>query len=93
MSGKAERIARLNRAFRVLLGDYETAERHRDERRLDAYRTALVVLDACATAEEGNTTEAEDDARVMARLREIARMRNVLPVKGDQAEAEAEAAP
>ena len=83
--GKAERVARLMECWRVLLLEFDQAQRWRDRSRLGGLATALKIIDACVAIEDetfaerdkfGNITS-DPDQLVLTRLREIAIVRAI----------------
>lgn len=97
MTPTQKRVAKLQDAWSAISIELERAVRWRDRRRVPGLATALALVDAAIVAEEGSI----DDQAVMARLREIARERNIfegVPLDADAvpspaAEGEAAAAP
>jgi len=95
---RADRVARLMEAWRVLLLEWEQARRWRDRMRLQGLATALKIIDACIAIEDGAFAERDKfgsvtndpDVLVLARLREISAARNILKGFGPE---EADPAP
>lgn len=82
------RIERLMECWRVLCSERDNATWRNDARRLAAIETAMRIVDACVSIEEGFTTS-DNDRAVLARLREIAAERDIFkvaPAEGDAAE-------
>lgn len=85
MTAKEKRLAQLMESWRVLVGERDQALRWRDRSRLGGLATALRLIDACIAIEESALAERDDygniisdpDQSVSARLREIARTRNI----------------
>lgn len=85
MTAREQRVMQLMESWRVLVQEWEQAVRWRDRRRLGGLATALKLVDACIAIEEGALAERDDwgnvvrdlDQDVTARLRAIARMRNI----------------
>jgi hypothetical protein len=78
------RIARLQKSFLLIYGDYDHARLSLEATgwaafsvRMEGYGTALKLLDACLAIEEG-FTQRDGDHAVVARLREIAAARDLL---------------
>lgn len=69
------RIDRLQASFRAVLEERDRAQRLDQIERLEAFGTALKLLDAAICAEDG--TFNAGDERHVARLREIATARDI----------------
>jgi hypothetical protein len=70
----SKRSEQLNEAWGVLVNEFERAKRWRDHKRLPGLATALKIMDAVSHAEE---FPQGDDRRVVMRLGEIVRQRDI----------------
>lgn len=83
---REEQLARLMECWSTLELEFSQAMRWRDYRRLRGLATALKIVDACIAIEADEFAQrnhfgeiiANPDRQVMVRLREIARVRDVL---------------